>query len=447
MSAASRRPWKFTAEPVLQAEADRVGAEEARRDEPRERAPPAVPPPLFRPEAMRESEYGDALAFSVPRWRALALLAAGTLLPLLLFGLIADFDRVATVRGVVTPVAGVSRLVAPQPGIVTAVLVRQGAGLRRGEPMIRIASTALLPSGTAASAARLAAYGREQQIAREDIGVEARRADAERARLREQMAQLATTQRSLGAQAALQRERIASNELRLRNLAPLRERGYVSVVAYQQQEETVLTLRQQLAELEQRRAVAGHELGQLRLRSAELDAESRRATLRSAATLAELERGAADAQGDSEILLAAPVAGRVAALHVLPGRSVAAEEELATIVQSDALEATLLVPSSAVGALRPGQEVVIRFDAFPYQRYGVGRGVVKDIAATVSPGVGDGPPTYRVRVALERNGAPFALRPEMSLSASIVIERRTLVDWLLAPLRERWRERIGGGGA
>ena len=377
----------------------------------------------------------------------MAMLAAGALVLLLLFGLLADFDRVATVRGTVSPASGVSRLVAPQPGIVTAVLVRQGAELRRGEPMMRIASTALLPSGTAASAARLAAFGRQQQIAREDMGVEGRRADAERARLRDQIAQLAASGRSLDSQVALQRQRIASNELRLRNLAPLRERGYVSAVAYQQQEEMVLTLRQQLAELEQRRAGAGHEGEQLRLRVAELDAESRRATLQSAATLAELERGAADAQTDAEILLAAPVSGRVAALHVLPGRSVAAAEELATMVQSDALEAILLVPSSAVGALRPGQPVVLRYDAFPYQRYGVGRGLVTDIAATVSPAAGEGAPAYRVRVALAGNGAPFALRPDMSLSASIVIERRSLLDWLLAPLRERWRERIGGGSA
>ena len=434
---------------MLQAEEDRVRTEAPPPDPRRERPPPAEAPPLFRPEAMREAEFGDALAFSVPRWRALGMLAGGALAPLALFGLAADFDRVATVRGIVTPASGVSRLVAPQPGIVTAVLVRQGDALRRGEPMLRIASTALLPSGTAASEARLAAFGRQQRIAREDMGVEARRAEAERARLREQMAQLATSARSLDAQAALQRERIASNELRLRNLAPLRERGYVSVVAYQQQEETVLTLRQQLAELEQRRASAGHELGQLRLRSAELDAESRRATLQSAATLAELERGAADAQTEAEILLAAPVAGKVAALHVLPGRSVAAAEELATMVQSDALEAVLLVPSSAVGALRPGQAVVLRYDAFPYQRYGVGRGIVKEIAATVSPASGEpgAQPAYRVLVTLARGGAPFALRPDMSLSASIVIERRTLLDWLLAPLRERWRERIDGDGA
>lgn len=434
---------------MLQTDQRSFEPDEARQDDGREPSPQPPSRPLFRPQAAAPAEFGDVLAFAVPRWRALALLTGGALAPFLLFALAADFDRIATVRGVVTPVSGVSRLVAPQPGIVTAVLVRQGAKLRRGEPMLRIAATALLPSGTAASATRLAAYGRQQRIAQEDIDVEARRAGAERARLREQMAQLATAERSLGVQSALQRERIAGNEVRLRNLATLKERGYVSVVTYQQQEETLLTLRQQLAELEQRRAAAGHELSQLRLRTAEADAESRRIRLQSAATIAELERGAADAQGDGEILLSAPVGGRVAALHVLPGRSVAAAEELATMVQGDSLAVTLLVPSSAVGGLRPGQEVVLRYDAFPYQRYGTGRGTVQEIAATVSPPAGDpgAPPAYRVRVALAGNGAPFELRPDMTLSASIVLERRSLLDWLLAPLRERWRVRSQGGGA
>jgi membrane fusion protein len=87
----------------------------------------------------------------------------------------------------------------------------------------------------------------------------------------------------------------------------------------------------------------------------------------------------------------------------------------------------------------PGQEVILRYDAFPYQRYGVGRGVITEIAATASPERPDAPPAYRVKVRLQ-GGEPFALRPDMTLSASITLERRSLLDWLFAPLRERWRE-------
>jgi len=49
-------------------------------------------------------------------------------------------------------------------------------------------------------------------------------------------------------------------------------------------------------------------------------------------------------------------------------------------------------------------------------------------------------PTYRVIASLERqeidvNGRPVALQPDMLLKADIILERRTLIDWLLSPLR------------
>ena len=49
-------------------------------------------------------------------------------------------------------------------------------------------------------------------------------------------------------------------------------------------------------------------------------------------------------------------------------------------------------------------------------------------------------PTYRVIASLERqeidvNGKPVALQPDMLLKADIILERRSLIDWLLSPLR------------
>jgi hypothetical protein len=51
----------------------------------------------------------------------------------------------------------------------------------------------------------------------------------------------------------------------------------------------------------------------------------------------------------------------------------------------------------------------------------------------------DGTSAYLVRVQL-LDAARFPLRPDMALTASIVIENRTLLDWLLAPLRQQLRE-------
>jgi membrane fusion protein len=389
---------------------------------------------------MAEPDLGEALAFSVPRWRALAWLALAAVLPILAFAMFAAFDRVANVRGLVVPASGVSRLTAPRAGIVTAVSARQGETVARGAPLVTIAASDFLPGAGAARMEVLESYRRQQRLAEAGQEAERQRREAERLRQSRQMAELSDALRSLGAQRSLQQERIANNERRLRNLAPLRERGYVSDVTYQQQVEAVLALRQQLASLEQQEAQAGHGLEAARLRLAELGAEGRGAALESEFSLVALERGGDVARIDAETIVSAPVAGRLAALRAAPGMVVAAGEELATLVRpGDRLEVLLSVPSAAAGSLAPGQQVALRYDAFPYQRYGVGRGMVTEIAATASPERPDAPSAYRVKVRLV-GGEPFALRPDMTLSASITLERRSLLDWLLAPLRERWRE-------
>jgi membrane fusion protein len=49
-------------------------------------------------------------------------------------------------------------------------------------------------------------------------------------------------------------------------------------------------------------------------------------------------------------------------------------------------------------------------------------------------------PAYTATVALDRpditaNGKKIPLQPDMSLKADIILEKRTLVDWIFAPLR------------
>lgn len=393
--------------------------------------------PLFRPITAGEREFGEALAFATPHWRTLGWLALSAVLLLLGFGLAANFDDVATVRGVIVPESGVARMTASRPGIVTEVLIRQDEEVERGSPLIRIASADHLPDGAASSSRILETYRRQQLIAQAALAAEDERRAVERRRLAEQERELTSALDSAHIQSSLQLERIRRAEQRLGQLAPLAARGYVSTFSFQQQEETVLALRQEAADLRHREAAAAGALSAARLRMVELAAEGRQAQLQSRASRLELDRGAAGARAQAEATLVAPVAGRIAALRAIPGMSVAAADELATIVHAgDAMEVLLFVPPASAGALRPGQEVVLRFDAFPSQRHGVGHGVVTQIAATASVEQPGQPAAYRVKVRL-LDGRDFALRPDMTLTAAIKVERRSLLDWLLAPLRRR----------
>jgi membrane fusion protein len=142
----------------------------------------------------------------------------------------------------------------------------------------------------------------------------------------------------------------------------------------------------------------------------------------------------------------APIAGRVSTLQAAVGRAVDTRQpQLSVLPRNGGLEAELFVPTQAIGFVRPGQDVRILFDAFPYQRFGTYGGRVVRVAKTmltsadVSAPVSLQQPAYKVTVQLDRQdvtafGERVPLQPDMLLKADILLDRRPLLTWLLDPL-------------
>jgi len=115
------------------------------------------------------------------------------------------------------------------------------------------------------------------------------------------------------------------------------------------------------------------------------------------------------------------------------------------IPNGSALQAELFVPTKAIGFLRPGQQVRILYDAFPYQQFGSYRGQVSEISRTILTKADTfGPvelkePAYRVIATLDRPdvdayGKTIPLQADMLLKADIILEKRSIVSWFLDPL-------------
>jgi len=125
--------------------------------------------------------------------------------------------------------------------------------------------------------------------------------------------------------------------------------------------------------------------------------------------LSELQESLAGAEARRETVIKAPVSGTVTNIAVVQGQSVPADTPLATVLpKGSGLHVELLVPSRAIGFIQKGQQVVLRYEAFPHERFGQYRGTVLEISRNVwAPGDKIGPltvrePVYRVDVKLER---------------------------------------------
>ncbi|HYZ24825.1 MAG TPA: HlyD family efflux transporter periplasmic adaptor subunit [Rhodopila sp.] len=165
--------------------------------------------------------------------------------------------------------------------------------------------------------------------------------------------------------------------------------------------------------------------------------------------LAATEQRISDITGRSGYVVRAPVAGRVALLQAVVGAHADPRRLQLQIVPADSpLQAELYIPVRAIGFVEKGQDVRLLFDAFPYQRFGTYHGRITQVSQSVllpSDVEGDAPitlhePAYTAVVTLDRpditaNGKKVPLQPDMSLRADIVLEKRTLVDWIFSPLR------------
>jgi membrane fusion protein len=133
-------------------------------------------------------------------------------------------------------------------------------------------------------------------------------------------------------------------------------------------------------------------------------------------------------------------------VRIEPGETAKAKSILVEIVPQGAqLQAELFAPSRATGFLTSGSEVQLRYDAFPYQKFGVSRGQIVRISRSTMDArelprtVTTDEPVYRVIVALDRDhvlidGHAHPLQTGMTLRADIILERRRIVEFLFAPL-------------
>ena len=155
----------------------------------------------------------------------------------------------------------------------------------------------------------------------------------------------------------------------------------------------------------------------------------------------------------SEQIIRASKSGYVSAMNVEVGQQVSPNQLLLGIVpEQTELLANLYVPSRTVGFVKPHDKVVLRYQAFPYQKFGHANGKIVSVAKTALgkqelSGLGLifsdinslNEPAYLVKVKLNKQtvlayGKEKNLQIGMILEADILHENKKLYEWVLDPL-------------
>jgi membrane fusion protein len=406
---------------------------------------------LFRQEAIdaqREKLLGEvSLARPVPTWvfTALALAFAALLVGFMFWG---EYTRRERVEGFVALDEGAAPILAPEAGTLVELMVHEGDEVPAGSPIARLS----LERGTASGATSADLVQRElsMRVANLEAEKEGVRllAEQQKEQLRRRVDDLKKELAQADAEIRLQTSRVASAREDFQRTQQLVKDGFVSDTAMTAKRNEQLDQQVKLETLRRGRATIERDLRSAQSDLPTVDLRARQQIDQLMRERGELQQSLVQEESRRETVIRAPIAGIVTNIAVARGASLAADAPVATVLPAGSgLEAQLLVPTRAIGFVQPGNEVVMRYDAFPFQRFGQYRGTVRDVSRTVwSPGERVGPmtvrePVYRIDVKLDRQtvaagGQEVALRPGMLVNADILLERRSVFEWIFEPVLE-----------
>ena len=143
----------------------------------------------------------------------------------------------------------------------------------------------------------------------------------------------------------------------------------------------------------------------------------------------------------------APVDGIVSRLNLKnAGETVQPGQTIAEIAPRNApLVLSAVLPDREAGLVKKGMPVKVKFDAYPYQNYGIISGKVISLSSDAERN--EQGTVYRVKVELERDYVnagqrAIKLRAGQTASADIIIRRRRLAEILFDPIRQLQRSGI-----
>ena len=407
------------------------------------------PGPLFRPEvayARKQRLEGEIILSQPVRSHMLVLLLAliiGVIASWIVFG---QYSRTETAPGILTTDAASSKVVAIRPGIISELAVEDGERVKAGQRLAVIQIEQADESGHSPIAESLSAIEVQRALAKQQQVLAGARAAGERSRIAATLQGARQQRESVTAQLVLQRELIHSAQDNLDRIEKVAERGFLSKVEFERHRQAMLVSRQEESRLAQQLEGLSAQQGQAQAELASIDADKSTAVSTAQASMETLAQQRAQLGSERAYTLTAPTSGRVTALQASVGRTVDGNVPLMVIVpERTNLHADVYAPTRAIGFVKPGQEVRLLYDAFPYQRFGSHTGRITRISRVVlDPRELNVPmkieeAVYRIEVEpLEQRVSAFGenlpLQPGMTLSANLVLDRRSFGDWLLQPL-------------
>ncbi|MEW6995953.1 HlyD family efflux transporter periplasmic adaptor subunit [Colwelliaceae bacterium MEBiC 14330] len=404
---------------------------------------------LFREEAIKHQGQkldGEVTIATHMSFNVIIVLVVMIVFIGLTYLFLGEYHRKEVVSGYLRPTTGLSKVYPVAAGIIDQIYVKEGQMVEKGQILARIRMERHLSSGEDVNNSIIKELIFKKNLISSNITNQNKLFEVNKSKTSSQIESTKAQLLQAKNQQALLVERLQLSKSKLDDTQSLIENGFASEREYQDQQDRYLTMKQQVEDIQAKVLSQKEQLSQLYFQERQLPMQHAEQISLLKSQLADINQQVSQTDAQRGLDVRSNRAGKITNLLVKPGMMTQSTRPLMTILPEGAtLEAVLFVPTRAYGFVRSGQETRIRYQAFPYQRFGIYSGEIVEVSqSVVLPNETSLPvvfqePVYKVVVKLERQGAAaygatVPLQSGMLLEADIMVDKRTLFEWLFEPI-------------
>lgn len=392
------------------------------------------------------SDFGDVIVTTTYSQRAIITCSVFIFICVLLFISIADYTQKRTVNGIVYPDKGIVNIKSKQSGTLSAFYIKGGDYINTGEKLFSIdasSSTQYFRNNEENYRELLSKLrevsGRETQDNINTLNARKKLTEEQIDQTRNSIAIMTNQVRLLDA--AIQSQQVTFNRIQ-----EAYKKKYVSDIEKNNAEMQLIDKKMQRQSLNNE--ISSRE-GQIISLKKELDDtidrikniqnEDKKESLQSLMKLYGIA-------SDTESVLRAPVAGKVAEIVERTGRFVNAGDTILTVIpQGSVNQIVAFISPELIGEIKKGTKVALKYDSYPYQRFGVEHGVIIDISRVpLQPediytnfGLKFENACFRVGIEIIERKESITVIPGMSLKVEIPTRKASIIKWIFPFFRDK----------
>jgi len=404
---------------------------------------------MFRKQVLEnqfDKIWGEVNIVQPVKFKFLAVLISFIVFTVIVFLFSSDYHKKQHVQGYLSPSTGVVKSYSPNLVYVKEVLVKEGDIVKIDQPIVRLKYRNNLSSGLDTQQSlkeqlqiQLILLSEQESKLHEVYLTNKQEKEQKILELDEQIRLYALQQQQVSI-------RIKILSTRLEEYQPMLNKGFISKVEFEKVKEDLLILQQNLARLQAQSSTSIQQQSTLKIALKRLPLELEKSLNDNKLRVSEKDSRLTELLAESEILITASKAGHITALDIKDGQLLKPQQYMYSILPNDMeLYAELLLPTRAFGFVEVGQTTRIKIDSFPYQKFGIVKGEIFEttefvlFANEAKLPIEIKESVYKVKAKLDKQtilayGKNISLQAGMKLNADILVDKRSLMEWLFEPL-------------